>query len=42
MEHTATESSALVLDPTTLHLHKTGSHGFLRLVCGGLEGYCLT
>ena len=38
MEHTAVESSTLVLDPTALHFHKTSFHGFSRLRYSGLEG----
>ena len=38
MEHTGTESSALVLDLAALHFHKKSSHGFSGQVYSGLEG----
>ena len=41
MVHSSAESSALVLDPAALHLHKIGSHGSSRLGYSGLEGYYL-
>ena len=34
-------NSELVLDLGAFNLHKKSSHDSSRLVCSGLEGYCL-
>ena len=39
--HTTARNSTLVFDPAALYLHMKSSHGFLMLVCSGLECCCL-